>query len=222
MKKIFLFAISTFFLTQNSALAKTQGSYLGVDLIDSKATFIEYYKTDSQPIESKDYRIHHSNSSYSGGIHYNYALNFGGFFISPGVLVEKNNLKVAGYSDSDVDINSQRLQIRNRYGVKSDIGYDLTDKFSIYGTGGYSLISYRTKNYGDAYGEVTGIKNGVTGSWFYGAGIKIDCDKTSSVNLEFNTQNFSAKTRTEGSDDNFVARYKSRLDVVKIGFSYRF
>ncbi|NBV06074.1 MAG: hypothetical protein EBS06_02420 [Proteobacteria bacterium] len=221
MKKAFLIAALSFFAIQNSALAKTEGSYIGIDLLNSKAKFVEKYTNDNNKNEASN-TPHHSNSGYGAGLHYNYAINFGGLFISPGVLLEQNNVKVNGYSNNTIDIDSQRLQIKNRYGIKSDIGYDFTDKFSVYATGGYAYISYRTKDYSDLDGKVTGIKNGIGGSWFYGAGIKIDCDKTSSVNLEFNTQNFSAKTKIINSYLNLSARYQTRLDVVKVGYSYRF
>lgn len=180
MKKLFVISLFVSSVFNISAFAKTQGSYVGVDLINTKIDFAERYTNDvdKTPILRKP---EYSGSAYGIGLHYNYALNYGGFFMSPGLILEQNSATANGHEERQM----QRIQVLNRYGIKTDVGFDLTDRFAAYGTAGYVGVSYKTRNFVLPDGTGTSIKNGTKADWFYGAGLKFDCNKQTSVNLEY-------------------------------------
>ena len=202
------------------AQAKTEGSYAGIDLLRTNATFNERY-TDNQEgtadfpaaTVATNVKPSFSGHGYGIGVNYKYALNFNRFFIAPGVFAERNNNKFQG-------TRGKSLSINNRYGVKADFGYDVTDKIAPYFTSGYSLVNYRTVT--DMDGIYLGSLNGNAGDWFYGLGLKFSLTNNIAMNLEYNTQNFAAKINVPNNDIEYSGIYKTRLDVLKLGLSYRF
>ena len=215
MKKLFttLFAISS--LLSISAQAKTEGSYAGIDLLRTNATFNERFTDTQEDPETRvatNVKPSFSGHSYGLGLNYKYALNFNGFFIAPGVFAERNNNKFQG-------TRGKGLRVNNRYGVKADFGYDVTNKIAPYFTAGYSLIDYRTTN---NHGNDVASKSGNAGDWFYGLGLKLNVTENVAMNLEYNTQNFAAKTAIPNNDIGYSGIYKTRLDVLKLGLSYGF
>lgn len=224
MKKLFVISLCAASIFSSSAFAKTEGSYFGVDLLNTTVKFNERYSSDISP-HAQLRRPSFSGSSYGFGAHYSYAANMNGLFIAPGLFFERNGASATGDGNettSNGNRTSQRMQVLQRYGIKTDIGYDVTDTVGLYLTAGYAGISYRTKNFSDTAGRVTTIKNGVTGDWFYGAGAKFDCGKNTAVIVEYNTQSFVAPTSTIGSANNLNSVYKTRLGVAKIGLAFRF
>ena len=220
MKKLFAVSVVISSFISSSALAKTEGSYAGLDVIDSRVKFHEEYTSDIvTPGESSTFQ---DNSNYGGGVNYKYAVNVNGFYFAPGVFFEVNNAELQGSQALSAQV-FQKLKIKNRYGAKVDFGADITDGISAYLTGGYVGIRYRTGNFSsNASPEATyAYKNGVSGAWIYGGGLKFDITKTVSLNTEYTIQNFTAKTSTITAA-NFVGEYKTRMDVIKVGLSYNF
>jgi opacity protein-like surface antigen len=211
MKKLLVISSVVAALATSSAFAKTEGSYAGVNLINTKATYSEKFSTNATPTALRGSST--SDSAYSVGLNYKYAVNSGGVFLAPGLFVEDNNLKVR----NGVDNNS--AQIKYRYGITADLGYDVTDKTAVYATTGYTGVNYKTNN-SDASG-LYGTKNGSQGDWMWGAGVKHDVADNTTLSLEYNTQNLKLKTATGGTIK-YSGTLDTRIDVLKIGLAYRF
>jgi opacity protein-like surface antigen len=217
------FVITTF---TNSAFAKTAGSYFGIDAIGSELEAVEEYTNNANknPVVR---RPGFNDHGYGAGVHYNYAFNMNGFFIAPGLMFEYHN--VSSSAEGEVtptshygNYDTQEVKIKNRYGIKADVGFDLNNTFAVYGTGGYAKIHYRTVNFSDNRGNNTHIVNDDARGLFYGAGFKVDLSKNLSMNLEYNTQKFTAKTSTFGATNNLYSLYRTKLSVAKLGLSLRF
>jgi len=208
------------FSTSSQALAKTEGSYLGLDILRASAKT----KTTKENSNNTDtYFNSSSKSSATGfGIHYKYAINMNNFFIAPGLFYEKIG--------SEAKVNNanagweQNLTVKDRYGVQLDLGYDLTKNFAAYIPIGYATSSYelKTKDYDNSYilkTTTTGSKSGL----LYGVGFVFYPTDKISVNFEYSRTKLDLKS---GGD---VAIYgvanlkaKTTLDVLKVGASYHF
>ena len=164
-----------------------------------------------------------SNSiNYGVGLNYKYAINVDKFFIAPGIIIEQNRSKNDLNSSENFTDEGHELKINNRYGVKADIGYDVTENFAPYFVVGYSSVGYRSTTTGlNSSGITNGSRSGRANDWFYGVGTKFDLGCNLALNLEYNTQNFSAKTSVDTVGD-VISRYKTRLDILKLGVSYKF
>ncbi len=208
MKKLIVISLFAS-LVATSAFAKTEGSYVGIDLLNTKSVS-QTRSNDSQDAASEESR--QTSRNYGVGVNYKYAVNFNKFFVAPGIIIEDNRSK------NDIGQGSS-LKVKNRYGVKADVGYDVTDSIAPYLTLGYSAISYTSR-----FNGLTGRekKSATNYDWFYGAGVKFDVTSNVALNLEYNRQNFRAKVNT-GSDSSLdTASYKTKLEIIKVGVSYKF
>lgn len=208
-------------MTSQAALANTQGSYLGMDALSTKTTFFVRQNFEATPY-AIDYSPSNSHTSYGFGLNYKYALNFNDFFIAPGFILEQN-----GVGGSRTDGHEyQRLQVRNRYGVKADFGCDISKTIAPYLTIGYAEVSYKTRGSGVDSGDnlVTAVNNGQSGNWFGGAGVKFDIGHNFALNLEYNYQRIKANTTVPTQSTDYIDKtsFMTRLDIVKLGLSYNF
>lgn len=203
---------------------KTEGHYVGVDLISTRAEFHERFRTQSKDMQNQE---SYSNFGFGGGLSYKYAFNFDNFFIAPGVFTEFNNTEVHGkYKSTRNDLQS--LEINNRTGIKADIGYDF-DRISPFLTIGHAIVSYKSLNW-TQYNSSAPIyqfeNSGSNGSYFYGAGFNYKLKDNISVGFEYNHQDIWAKTTTPFIDNIgaklWHGRYKTRLDIYKVGINYKF
>ena len=99
--KLFITLLILFFSTKLQA--RTIGNYVGVDLIKTKLSF-SMQKTiyETNLIEKSRQTV--PDSRHSFGFKYNYAINYRGFFISPGIIYEKNNVRNHfNYSSADAE-----------------------------------------------------------------------------------------------------------------------
>lgn len=217
MKKLSTLALSTAIIAASSyasvANAKTQGHYAGLDLIRTSIHFEERYTDPATPDPIK-WPIEHGGSGYGVGLNYKYAFNFNKLFIAPGVFIEENHASAKG---RDEWFRAQ-MKIKNRFGVKADIGYDVTNKIAPYLTGGYSKISYKSTNF---VGNDQRSLHSTLGDWFYGAGLKVEYNDKISFNLEYNRQDFAAKN-TSATTGDYVSIFKTKLSIIKLGASYNF
>ncbi len=211
MKKLLVLTSVVASLSAAPAFAKTEGNYVGVDLLSGNANYSERYSDSTQRSAAEGSAVHGS-SDVGFGLNFKHAHNFDGLFVAGGVFVEQNGVKT--------ETVGERLEVKNRFGLKADVGYDVTDNFAPYVTFGYADVAYRTKNYSNST-AATSIKNGVTGGVFYGVGLKFDINKDWSFNTEYQTQNFRAKTRTDGTA-NYSGVFKSNFSEVKFGLAHRF
>ncbi len=115
MKKLLVAATVAGSLISSMAFAKTEGNYVGVDLLATK--FREAF-------DKKE-----SGLDVGLGVNYKYAINFNNFFIAPGVYFDYNN--------ADVSNNANKAELDYSYGTKVDLGYDITDKIATFVSIGY-------------------------------------------------------------------------------------
>lgn len=251
--KILIFLFILFF--SKNLNARTVGNYVGIDIIKTALSFSEVrtiYETNKviKSMESTP------SPSYSFGLKYNYALNYRGFFISPGLIYEKN--KNRGYFNSDGDARSSLAQygksysqINQRLGAKIDLGADINEDFSVYGTMGYALNYYTSfssqyidEYYNQYYDRILGYKilndpwklnKGKKWAPFYGAGFRIKLYKNWLLNGEYNYTkfNFNTKAQEQPVLDTWTLEqdqqnestnkiFKNTIQIFKIGVSYNF
>lgn len=253
MLKAKLFIFSLILLLSKNVNAQTQGNYFGIDIIKTALSFSEertIYRTN----EVKKSMESVPTPSYSFGFKYSYALNYRGFFISPGLIYEKNNNK--GYYNSDGNARSSKEEIGKSYskinqrlGLKLDLGGDINNDFSIYGSFGYALNYYtsfsslyydRYYNH-DIYTYYT-VKND---PWklnkdkkfapFFGAGLRIKLNKNWFLNGEYNYTKFNSSTRTQEQpvidsgtgeqnqeEEPIKNIFKNNIKILKLGINYNF
>jgi opacity protein-like surface antigen len=215
--KILFFLLILFF--SKNLNARTVGNYVGIDIIKTALSFSsERTVYETNKIEKSIHSV--PSPSYSFGFKYNYALNYRGFFISPGLIYEKNNNKGYFNSANNAESETKRYgksysKINQRLGTKLDLGADITGDFSIYGTLGYALNYYESYNslYEDRYYNYynTGPKDGfykVTNNpwklnrgkkWapFFGGGFRIKLYKNWLLNGEYNYTRFTFDTKAQ-------------------------
>lgn len=195
MKKLFIVASIIGFLTSSLAMAKTEGNYVGVDLLN---TTYESMGTDSNNGKGGG-KYHASDIGY--GINYKYAFNFNNFFVAPGVFLDRNKVS-AKFQDDQLESNRDKL--RYSYGVKLNLGYDVTDEAAIFAVLGYGESKMKWSNSLDS----TNFKSE---SIIYGLGAKYSVTQNIDVNFGYETSKYQA----DGSP-NFD------IDVTRLGVSYKF
>lgn len=195
---------------------KTAGHFVGADLILTDVRFYERFTRNTQPLPVNT-QPSYSNDGVGGGVSYKYAFNFDDFFIAPGIFFEKNNTTAS----ADQPKNLERIDINQRLGVKSDLGYDINKWFAPYLTGGYDRVSYTTQNYSNSGGTKSYVKSSHAWDWYYGAGLKIRLNDNFAFNFEYNRESFLAKTYVVNTIS-YVGYYKTTLNIYKAGLSYNF
>lgn len=205
MKKLVTVSSVIAIFAASSAFAKTEGSYVGVSLLSTKSQH-QYKNSDGTSITAGGKFSNTSSRGY--GLDYKYAFNFNNVFVAPGVFFDK-----LGTSAGDNAGLGEPVEIKNRYGVKLDIGYDITDQIGVYFTNGFAKTRYTV----DWTGGGAGTKAGVTPlHYFTGIGALFHATKNITLNVEYNTQHISGQT------PEFGVTVRSKIDVVKAGISYHF
>jgi opacity protein-like surface antigen len=192
-KKLLAVVSLTAAISTSSAFAKTQGHYVGVDLIATK------YKDINIVSGTRE-----NDVDYGVGINYKYAINFNNFFVAPGVFYNYNNaeLQVGG---GLIDLTSG---LKNSYGVKADFGYDVTDKFAPFVSFGYQENRIEVTS-----SDFAALNGGTTlESLTYGVGAKYSVMSNVDVSLVYEYVNYNKS----------VFENSLNIDVVKLGASYRF
>lgn len=216
MKKIITIASLLSVLAGASAFAKTEGSYLGLDLHRSALRSKEMNKT----FPTTGTPQYQETSKTGVGISYKYAINFDNkFFIAPGVFWERLNNKNLKNDDEQAGYGASYISANNRYGARADFGYDITDSLAAYVTAGVANVGYTTYVQ-DAHANTAGPNKNIkthTGM-MYGVGMMSKINDQLSLGVEYNTQRFAVKNHDQGSD----IRTKSTLDLYKVTLAYHF
>lgn len=210
---------------QSKEYNATSGSYLGLDLLQYRTSFLVHDSVYGQPFS---YPPSNHGSSYGIGLNYRYAFNYKRFFLAPGIFFEYNNTGEFKGRD-EVSLNT-----RNRYGAKLDLGYDLTDNFSPYFTTGYSHITYRNVIGGDGltpdpngphgYQIVTLATNDSENSPFVGVGFKYNLSRHFALNMEYQRQSYKALGQAPEESRDYLSNpyFVVKLQIFKAGLSYHF
>lgn len=189
-------------LIGGNANAKTEGHYVGLDLINTQ------YETTGFTSDTK-----HEDDKVSLGVNYKYAFNINNFFIAPEIFYDDNNAQVKIHEEDQSNKYMKAEELKYRYGVKLNLGYDINDKFALYGTVGFaenrleyydSIISSGKAEYDAASATKESI--------IYGLGAKYSINDKFSVNVAYET----SKLDFEG------VAYDSDVNVLRVGASYNF
>ena len=231
--KIFIIFFILFFSTNLNA--RTVGNYIGIDLIKTNLSFSmeKFMHPANQNIGPIQKSVQtNASSSYSFGLKYSYALNYRGFFIAPGLIYEKNNAK--NYLNRSTENAGPRIdffgksysKINKRYGAKIDVGFDINESFSIYGTVGHAVNYYQSygslyfdnyftpghnwyePNLKDPWKRVSGKKNAP----FFGGGFRIKIYKNWLLNGEYNYTRFTIDTKNEDQTGNLQYQEGQPID----------
>lgn len=208
------------------AFAKTEGAYVGLDLLRNTAKVKSHSSADFDSMGNNTpfYRQAKNNSSYGVGLSYKYAFNFNNFFIAPALTLDYygNDLK-SSYGVSSTDYFKQTVKLNGAVSLKANIGYDLHDRFAVYIPFGISQFSYeiQTDDRGTS-SRIISKKTGNKAAAFVGFGLSYEPVKNWVVNLEYNKyQNLNLTSATATfNNGNIIA--KTNTDVVKFGLAYRF
>ncbi len=188
----------------SSAFAKTEGSYLGLDVLSSRAS---HKYSDGNSLTSSYYGTFKDNA-IGYGVNYKYAFNYGNFFVAPGLFVEKIGTK-------SIDRDHDPVTIDNRYGAKIDFGYDITENFAAYLTAGIANVSYKVDwksiNKKNSDTQVAGLA---------GAGLLFHPHKNVTLSVEYNFQSLDLDA-PKASNGN-ITKVKTDINTAKIGVAYHF
>lgn len=233
--------------------ARTVGNYIGIDLVKTNLSFsTEEFMYSSKKGISVDKSVQTDPSSaYSFGLKYNYALNYRGFFIAPGLIYENNNTKNY-FNRSTKNAESQNnffgksySKINKRYGIKIDIGADINEDFSIYGTIGQAINYYQS--YGSLYYDYYNDKKHdynepyIENSWklskgkkiapFFGGGFRIKINKNWLLNGEYSYTRFTIDTKNkdqfqliiyDNPEEAIKKYYNNNINIFKLGINFNF
>jgi opacity protein-like surface antigen len=198
--KVFTIASTLAILASSAAFAVTEGSYVGLNLVQSQVT-----SKLNQPVVTKNYKF---ANKYSVGASYKYAFNNDCMFIAPGVFYNHNNAieKSGGLKEG----------VKYNFGARADIGYDVNEKMSAYGVVGLGRIRYASVG----LGTVTKSKVLNRNTLILGGGVKLAAADNMDFSVEYTTQKFNLSNKR--SSDIAALKFGNRLNVVQLGVAYKF
>ena len=193
MKKIIIFLFFLCACNLTNAFAITLGNSIGINF--------GFLRLETK--EKNFFNDTQKDSNIDIGFFYKYNWNIHGVIIGIEFFYDYLNLKTF--------FNNNSTEFRYRYGTNFNIGYDITDNFSIYGIFGYGLIKYRTHSY------ELGYKVDETRSRpIYGVGTGYSISDTWKIGLEYTIQTMDR--RIYGGYYNF----KNRIETIDISVIYKF
>lgn len=214
-------------LLATSAYAKTEGNYLGIDVLRStaKVKSTSTLADDNTDSAAPYYNHNKKDSAYGFGVNYKYAFNFNNFFVAPGVSYDVlNNDVKAGYQGFSSVPYSQNVKLKSSLTAQVNLGYDINDQFAAYIPVGVSSFSYEM-NTSDTYVGGSKLNTKTSGNktaGFIGFGFSYEPIKNWVMNLEYNKyQNLKITSGTATTAGGQISA-KTNVDVVKLGLAYRF
>ena len=196
---------TTFVFMASQAIAKTEGSYVGVDLLSVNSS---HQYAQSNVIASNFDKF--NNTATGFGLNYKYAFNANKIFFAPNAFYEKLGTK----ADSINKLGNTSLSVESRYGVKFDFGYDVSDNFALYVTGGLANVNYSV-DWKIATGQK---KSGGKIGGIIGLGANYYPHQNVAISLEYNFQKLDLATPDNGG----INQAKTEISAVKIGAAYHF
>lgn len=217
MKKLIAITSAITVLVSASAFAKTEGNYIGLDLHRSVVS------SRLVNLEGASNNLRDQSSKTGLGISYKYAFNFDKMFIAPGFFYEKLNNRNYSHDDENAGLGDSYFATKDRYGVRADFGYDVTDTTAVYATLGYANVGYTTyrqdaHNPDNTSSNLSETRNKRKAGLLYGIGAMSKINDQFSLGFEYNTQRLSVNS----GDHLLVQHYKSTIDVYKMTLAYHF
>jgi len=189
MKKLLITTTTLATLVTSFALAKTEGNYVAASV--------------NKSVSSVNEKISSGRNQSSGyGLSYKYAFNSDGFFVAPGFTYEKINSSLP----------KEKLKIESFYGVKADLGYDVTDKVSLYVPISIGRLSYSIDEGSGSNKEHSAQARS------YGLGVSFAVSSNLVGSFEFNRIESSSLK----SDDEIEAKSTAQAHMIKFGVAYNF
>jgi opacity protein-like surface antigen len=207
MKKILSLIVVSLLLITSKANAK-DGAYVGVDLLASHAQYKLHnlYSLGQSRVDS--------NYDIGVGASVGYKKSFNQFFVTPEIFYDYLNSSTKDYHHNIAPYDQDTMEIRSRYGVKANFGYDFTNKFSGYLSYGMAMVDHL-----DNFPSV----NDSLGKWqtaaIYGVGSIYNISNNWGIKTEFNSQRFNTRYQYYGGPS---TTSKVRLNVLKVGLVYLF
>lgn len=205
-KKLLLLAFFTSTISFN-AFAKTEGNYLGLNLINTQ--------THTKAVASGVGTTEHSHNATSFGFDYKYAFNFNRYFIAPGIFYDFNNTNDDFGMQNGVRFSNN---IQNSYGAKADFGYDGNDGLSPFLTLGYSITRQTTSSYGNiGFSKSPQNNEGL----LYGIGLRYNINNSLSLVAAYEITQFNLNSNFDAVIDG-TDKISSDYKVMKLGIAYHF
>lgn len=205
MKKLFITATIVASLFSSIASAKTEGNYVGVDVLRSSSSAGTSKWTDGSDNFISDSKIKDSDQ-ISLGVNYKYAVNFNNFFVAPVVFFDYTNISAKDFVGDDWKLTA-------RAGARLDLGYDVTDKIAVFVNAGLA------NNYYDVDWKSEGARKKDSDlSATFGAGVKYSILDNMDVGLTYEKSEFEMESPvTPGKQ-----LTKFDIDVIKVGAAFKF
>lgn len=203
MKTKFILITAIITLYSTYSFAKTEGNYVGVDLIRT-----EIKGNDNE----KEHKI-------SGGLNYEYAFNMNNFFIAPGAFFDySNDTAKTKNTESGVEVGANKIGLDYRYGARVNFGYDF-NKFAVYANIGLAENHYTVDIGAGGIAQNGAKKSGNDLALAYGIGAKYSVTDRIDVKLGYEMSKFNM--RYPANEEGY-GKEKFKLNVIRFGAAYKF
>ena len=195
------------FLTSVSANAK-DGVYAGADVLwsNAKHKYLNRIAADTRDGQSVD------DSSIGGSVDLGYKMSFGEAFLAPEIFYDYLNSSSKGFHYVDGANNRQdSLELKDRYGAKLNVGYNIFSKLSGFVSVGVANTDYnnRRPSIGSSYGSSKLAP-------IYGVGFSYGLTENIALRTSYDYQQFNVGYVSEGVRDRVT------LGVLRLGAVYTF
>jgi len=206
-KTLAILALTTAFVSAN-ANAK-DGFYLGADALYSYAT--NSYQTltphRSRRLEGKQT----DDESLGFGLSAGYKVSVNKLFFAPELFYDYIDNKSPDFFYEQASESNDILKIKDRFGGKLNIGYNITKNFSAFVNAGVTSVQYGVFWYTPQQSRVARKVAPI-----YGVGLMYNLNDHLAVRASYDYQDFNIQYVQEGRRSNV------RLDVYKVGLVYGF
>ncbi|NBV06744.1 MAG: porin family protein [Proteobacteria bacterium] len=209
MKKLSLLLAVAGVLISYQASAK-DGVYAGAGLLLSKT---KYHYNDPSGISVDDggFVTKENGHGVGGGAFVGYKKSFDQVFLAPEAFYDYLNTSTNDYYHHIPPYQQDTLNLRSRYGLKANVGYDINQSFSLYANYGYANVGYANRWPSDGKSE-----SGNRFAAIYGIGGIFNINENWSVKAEINQQRFKIPATGD------AAYSKVRLNVLQTSLAYNF
>ena len=202
MKKLLVIVTSLLALTASQALAKTEGSSVGLSV----------FKAEQTTRSSLNVTNSFKDNNIGFGLNYKYAIPVAyDFYVAPGVSYDRIGTKA---HNTVTTTGSDRVDVNNRYSVRADVGYDVNDTLAVYGVIGYSALGAEVSNYRGSLTEKNNTHRNFAA--LYGLGAKTAISKDFDLTFELTTQRANLQTASSAE------KSKTQLNTYGVGLAYNF
>lgn len=199
-----------------SALSKTTGNYISFEMLRSETSFQE---KSASSAKTEYLAGTASDDGFGVGFAYKRSYAIEEVFLAPGLFLELNNTEAKmTKKDSGTTNENRKLALRDRYGIRLDVGLDVTNEVAPYITFGVANVDYSTTDWSQTPSDAK-TKSGNKVGGFFGAGLKVELIKNMAIYFEWQSQkSFNAKTAAASGGGGF----DTKIDVMKLGIAYKF